>query len=380
MHIEQKIGVSGEFRIVVRRADGSVKEDTGFQENLLLANYFEALFTGKYSVGAGKVSASSMSSCFVGDGSSLPDKAQTKLDSVVALATNTTTGRLEVTEDGAPEGYVRTSETRVYIFEGIKNKNIAEVGLGAYKSHWGRPDFDYALHTRALIKDLGGSPTTITVLEGEVLEVHYRLNTFVKKEHKTGTFTLKTIVGSQETDEEYKYRLVPLIAASGDHSSFNCAFGGVEAKASLTAVGESSDFDINSAEAQAISWEGAGNSVFTGGLSDANIIDDPDRHNRNNILAVELTNTHDADSATMTYSLEVGSGLLNNVRNADNKNIGIRAIKMAYTGTGHSNYYGQGGKNCSLFLVAKSDNGDPIPKTRLNKLKFTYSQTYTRME
>lgn len=380
MHIEQKIGVSGEFRIVVRRADDSVKEDTGFQENLLLANYFEALFTGKYSVGAEKKNASPMSHCFVGDGSSLPDKAQTKLDSVVALAGNTAQGRLEATEDGAPEGYVRTSETRVYIFEGIKNKNIAEVGLGAYKGYWGESSFDYALHTRALIKDLGGSPTTITVLEGEVLEVHYRLNTFIKKEHKTGTFTLKTIVGSQETDEEYKYRLVPLIAASGDHSSFNCSFGGVETKASLTAVGESSAFDINSAEAQALSWEGDGNGVFTGGWADINIVDDPDRHGRNNILAVELTNTHGTDSATMTYSLEVGSELLNNVRNTDNKNIGVRAVKMAYTGTGSNNYYTQGGKNCSLFLVAKSDNGDPIPKTRLNKLKFTYSQTYTRME
>lgn len=34
--MQANMGMAGEFRVVVKRADGSVKTDTGYQKNLIL--------------------------------------------------------------------------------------------------------------------------------------------------------------------------------------------------------------------------------------------------------------------------------------------------------------------------------------------------------
>lgn len=380
MRFEQNVGVGGEFRVVVRRADGTVKTDTGMQKNLILANFFEALFTGMYTVGTDKRPVSPASYAFVGDGSSQPEKTQTKLDSFVALANAITSPSplSEVSEDGAPAGFVRMSYTSTFVFENIKNKNITEVGLGNSVSSPGQPQFDYALHTRALIKDTGGTPTAITVLEGEVLELEYRINLFAKKEHKLGTFLLKEIVGSNETDVEYDYRFIPLFYASGSFTGFDRSITVIQSVGSADIIGTTQNFDINAVEVQNLNWDSNSISAFGSLLQAVSFTKDPNYHNRNNVLLTEESKSHDLDSATETLSYTFGSNLINNV-NGTGETEGIRALVVNYRGIGD---YPQTirSKPAACIFVARKDNKEGIPKTRHNKLKFSFSCTYTRME
>lgn len=380
MRFEQNVGVGGEFRVVVRRADGTVKTDTGIQKNLVLANFFEALFTGQYTVGAGKLAVSPATYAFVGDGSSQPEKTQTKLDSFVAVtsAISSPPPVTEVSESGAPAGYVRMSYTSTFIFENIKNKNITEVGLGQYTSAPGQPQFDYALHTRALIKDTSGTPTAITVLEGEVLELEYRINLFAKKEHKLGEFTLKEIVGSDETDVDYDYRFIPLIYATGSFTGFSRDINVLLSIGSADIIGTTQNFDINAGEVQNLNWDSNNFGMFGSLLQITAIATNPNSHNRNNILVTEESKSYDADSATETLSYTCGSETLNNKRSIGETE-GIRALIVNYRGIGH---YPPTitTKPAACIIVARKDNKEGIPKTRRNKLKFSFSCTYTRME
>ena len=38
LELNQNLGIAGEFQVIVRRADGSVRVDTGMQKNLILDN------------------------------------------------------------------------------------------------------------------------------------------------------------------------------------------------------------------------------------------------------------------------------------------------------------------------------------------------------
>ena len=38
LELNQNLGIAGEFQVIVRRADGSVRIDTGMQKNLILDN------------------------------------------------------------------------------------------------------------------------------------------------------------------------------------------------------------------------------------------------------------------------------------------------------------------------------------------------------
>ena len=73
------IGMAGEFRCVVKRADGSTKIDTGYQKNLILdqgLDYF----------GSDDTTYSFNNACVVGTGNCIPKVTQTKLDNAVGYA------------------------------------------------------------------------------------------------------------------------------------------------------------------------------------------------------------------------------------------------------------------------------------------------------
>lgn len=156
------IGMAGEVRLVVRREDGTAKEDTGFRKNLILNKGLDFFGGGNGS--------NMLAYCAIGSGNSEPSTTQTQLDSFVAITSgSSSSSKYDYTPDSS--NLYKTNSTYKYTFTGLDNINISEVGLASQ----GSSGSNYYLCTRALIKDSEGSPTSVSILSGEVLEVYYRI-------------------------------------------------------------------------------------------------------------------------------------------------------------------------------------------------------------
>lgn len=123
-----------------------------------------------------------MSTCQVGSGSTAPAATDTALVSLVA-ATSTIVGGTGGTTTyvaGSPD-YMQMVTTFRFA-EGAAAGNLSEVAVG-----WGS---GAAIFSRALILDGGGSPTTITVLSDETLDVTYTIRVYPPTTDVTGSITL----------------------------------------------------------------------------------------------------------------------------------------------------------------------------------------------
>ena len=156
------VGIAGEVRFVVKRDDGSVKEDTGFKKNLILNQGLE-FFGGNHGYFM-------FDKCVIGSGNSTPAATQTQLDAFLMIRSGVELNReYDYVPDGS--GIYKTNRIQKYVFTGLNNVNVGEVGLASL----GSSSSNYYLCTRALIKDSSGTPTTITVLLGETLEIYYKV-------------------------------------------------------------------------------------------------------------------------------------------------------------------------------------------------------------
>lgn len=159
--------LSGQYRLIVRRADGSVRLDTGFFDNLILDAGLNRIGTD-YAAGR----------CEVGTGTAAPATNQTSL-AAFAVATTTQVSRVSSTAASAPY-YVQDDYTYRFAL-GALNGNYTEVGIG-----WSAG----ALFSRALFVDAGGTPTSVTVLSSEQLDVVYRIRMYNPASDWGGTYTI----------------------------------------------------------------------------------------------------------------------------------------------------------------------------------------------
>lgn len=184
--MQANMGMAGEFRVVVKRADGSTKIDTGYQKNLILNQGLDFFGGGNGS--------NMMSYCVIGSGNSQPVYTQNKLDTAVSGVAGTDSST-KYDYDAALDGNLyKTNRVVKYSFNGLNNVNISELGLA---STYGNAT-TYFLCTRALIKDSQGNPTTITVLSGEILEVYYKLWAVFDTTDKTGQLNVLDGVGNSQ--------------------------------------------------------------------------------------------------------------------------------------------------------------------------------------
>ena len=192
--MQANMGMAGEFRVVVKRADGSTKIDTGYQKNLILnqgLNFF-----------GGGNDSNMMAYCVIGSGNSQPSYTQNKLDTAITGVTGITVST-KYDYDAAQDGNLyKTNTVNKYSFTGLNNVNVSELGLASAYSN----ATTYLLCTRALIKDSNGNPTTITVLSGEVLEIYYKLWAVFDTTDKTGQINLLDGVGGSVA---YNWKLRP---------------------------------------------------------------------------------------------------------------------------------------------------------------------------
>lgn len=165
--------VQGFFRLEVYRPDGRKRLDTGFFPNLILDQGLNTIGTTGGWLGA----------CRVGTGNTAPANGQTNLISHVA-GTSTTQASNTGAQSSAPYyGWM----TKTYRFSpGAAAGNLAEVGIGTSTSNGAN------LFSRALILDGALSPTTLTVLSDEFLDVTYELRVYAPPSDGAGTIMISS--------------------------------------------------------------------------------------------------------------------------------------------------------------------------------------------
>lgn len=149
------VGLAGRYKLEAIRPDGRRRPLADWFSNIITDGGLNRMGTDDY-----------LTHCHVGTGSGAPATTDTALGTFVA-STNTFQSSTAAAQGSAP---YYGSQTNVYRFAaGEAEGNLSEVGIG-----WGGTSSG-PLFSRALILDGGGSPTTITVLSDEVLDVTYEL-------------------------------------------------------------------------------------------------------------------------------------------------------------------------------------------------------------
>lgn len=147
-------GFAGEFRLIVSK-DKEMREivsDTGFTPNLITNAGLDHVAMGKGLV----------NTLVVGTGTAVPNILDTSLE-VERAATSSYSS----TVTNSAGGYVETTYSGQFA-QGAASGNLTEFGA----------KFNATLWSRSLIKDAGGTPTTITVLSDEFLTVVYKVRLY----------------------------------------------------------------------------------------------------------------------------------------------------------------------------------------------------------
>lgn len=196
------VGIAGEVRCVVTKADGTVRLDTGFQKNLILNQGLDFFGGGKGS--------NLFARCAIGSGNSAPTSTQTQLDAFIATATGTLYGnKYGYVDDGS--GLYKTNVVYKYRFEGLGNINIGEMGLVSN----GSTSTNYYLGTRAQAKDGSGLPTTISLNTGETLDIYYKVWQVFSTADTTYTINVLDDIGGS-----VPYKVICRLAKVGDRDSY----------------------------------------------------------------------------------------------------------------------------------------------------------------
>ncbi len=169
--------LSGHFKLeVINPSTGAVKRSLEF-DNLILNNGLNR-FTA-----TSITTTSAMNRICIGTGTIAPDVNQTALQSFSASTIATSANVYQSSTNSLNGTLYSVTSTRLRFLVGTLNGNYSEIGAG-----WS----DTQLFSRALILDVNGNPTTITVLSDEALDVTYTLRMYIPQ---TDFNTSVTITG-----------------------------------------------------------------------------------------------------------------------------------------------------------------------------------------
>lgn len=153
--LRMRTRVAGWFTLEAVGLDGRKRLLAKFP-NLITNKGLDLIGTGGYPV----------STCAVGTGNTAPAVTDTALVALVSSTTNAIS-RTNSAQGSSP--YYGSLVSTWQFPVGAAAGNLAEVGVGSGAT---------SLFSRALILDGGGSPTTITVLSNEALNVTYQVNMY----------------------------------------------------------------------------------------------------------------------------------------------------------------------------------------------------------
>lgn len=195
-----QVGLYGEVKVIVKRADDTVRLDTGFFPNVITNLGLDAIGN----------SSDLFRFCAVGGGNSTPLNTNTKLDNFLVVGSQISSKSKYDYDPVRDTEFYKCSRTVGYRFEGLDNKNISEVGLVSNADPG-----QHSAYTRTLIKNSNGDPTVITVLSGEILELQYRLWQVFSLKDKDQVIT--AMIDGVEVPVNVKIRLA---AVGGWHYNF----------------------------------------------------------------------------------------------------------------------------------------------------------------
>lgn len=172
IHANFEFQFAGRYRIEAFKADADGNEIPGTRR--VAADWFDNLITnaglnlfGSQTVQIGS-NGSWLYACGVGSGSTTPANTDTALVSQVA---RTTTKQLDQNGAAGAAPYYGWRRITYRFGTGVAAGNLSEVGIFSASSGG-------TCCSRALIVDGGGTPTTITVLADETLDVLYELRMY----------------------------------------------------------------------------------------------------------------------------------------------------------------------------------------------------------
>lgn len=182
MNVQINNSVGARFKLVARKASTEeVTRETEWFKNIVLDTGLNQMSVGTW-----------IDRVRVGSGNSTPVASQTQLDNTIASTTTKTSESVSKQTTTSPY-YVAAKRT--YRFgEGVAAGNISEVGCG-----WGA---GLDLWNRALVKDLNGGPTTITVLSDELLDVIVEVR-YYPTQSFSGNFNLLNKTGGVVSNHTY---------------------------------------------------------------------------------------------------------------------------------------------------------------------------------
>lgn len=168
------VELEGRYQMTIRRADGSIKQETPWFKNLITDAGLDRWFSG---LGCFDISTNGVK---VGTGTAAPANNQTTLVARVASASTQGPGGGVVVATGAP-WWVGSRWVSRFTAGQLNGQALTEVGIG-----WDAT----ACFSRALITPDGVNPAAITVLADESLDVVYEIRAYPNTSDATGTITL----------------------------------------------------------------------------------------------------------------------------------------------------------------------------------------------
>lgn len=178
MNINLNTKVHGRFKFVVRKADThKISKETDWFDNLVLNQGLDLMATISW-----------FSGVQVGTGNSEPIATQTQLDSRIAQTTKLATG--VPTEYGAsPISPYFLWRRSTYRFDAgvFNNTNLSEVAIITSSVI---ATGNNRIWNRALIRDINGNPTTITLLSDEYLDVLCEVRAYFNENDVSSTVDL----------------------------------------------------------------------------------------------------------------------------------------------------------------------------------------------
>lgn len=184
MNVQINNSVGARFKLVARKASTEeITRETEWFKNIVLDTGLNRMSVGTW-----------IDRVRVGSGNSTPVASQTQLDNTIASTTTLSGGYGTVSRQTTTSPYYVAAKLTYRFAEGVAVGNISEVGCG-----WGD---GLDLWNRALVKDLNGNPTTITVLSDEFLDVIVEVR-YYPTQSFSGSFNLLDKTGGIVSSHTY---------------------------------------------------------------------------------------------------------------------------------------------------------------------------------
>lgn len=180
------LGFEGLYQFEKFRVDADGNELPGTRE--IISPWQGNLITdaGLNSLGSQASNYDNLIFCRIGTGNTAPASGDTAL--VAQVGATSTSGTGGGYDYNSTDKYVWRRVAKRFAAGSVSGVNLAEVGMGYSSSS--------NLFSRSLIKDTGGSPTTLTLAADEVLDVLYELRCYLPANNTT---VAATIDGSANT-------------------------------------------------------------------------------------------------------------------------------------------------------------------------------------